>query len=196
MDELKYIISKQFENKTITVTNGEANIVSSGGAYLRYNSASNQLRFRYYKSATYDSQKAISLYKLVDGSSYVTEATNWVTNFLNSITCNNGKTAPSTSNWNTQATLYNLLTNQAKNILITATYTNDNVGKAVKRYDYIVNKYGLTKYAAFINRNNVNSNHIFDNKSNNIDTNAFIGIFTISTLSIAFVYLVRRRKYN
>lgn len=42
---------------------GNANIVSSGGAYLRYNTASNQARFRYYKSSTYTSQKAICLYK-------------------------------------------------------------------------------------------------------------------------------------
>ena len=39
----------------------------SGGAYLRYNSAANQLRFRYYKSASYTNQKAIQLYKRVDG---------------------------------------------------------------------------------------------------------------------------------
>ena len=39
--------------------------VSSGGAYLRYNSASNQLRFRYYKSSSYTGQKAIQLYKKV-----------------------------------------------------------------------------------------------------------------------------------
>ena len=44
---------------------GNANIVSSGGAYLRYNSASNQNRFRYYKSSSYTGQKAIQLYKKV-----------------------------------------------------------------------------------------------------------------------------------
>ena len=44
---------------------GNANIVSSGGAYLRYNNASNQDRFRYYKSSTYTGQKAIQLYKKV-----------------------------------------------------------------------------------------------------------------------------------
>ena len=42
---------------------GNANIISSGGAYLRYNSASNQTRFRYYKSSSYTSQQAIQLYK-------------------------------------------------------------------------------------------------------------------------------------
>ncbi len=41
---------------------GNANIVSEG-AYLRYNSASNQTRFRYYKSSSYTNQKAIQLYK-------------------------------------------------------------------------------------------------------------------------------------
>ena len=51
-------------------TDGNADIVS-GGAYLRYNSASNQLRFRYYKSASYASQKAIALYKLDGGAPVV-----------------------------------------------------------------------------------------------------------------------------
>lgn len=43
-----------------------ADIISSGGAHLRYNSASNQLRFRYFKSSTYTAQKAIQLYKLIE----------------------------------------------------------------------------------------------------------------------------------
>ena len=42
---------------------GYAVILASGGAYLRYNSASNQERFRYYKSTSYTNQKAIQLYK-------------------------------------------------------------------------------------------------------------------------------------
>lgn len=57
-------------NTTTTYTNtlsmnddGTVNLVS-GGAYLRYNAASNQLRFRYYKSGSYSGQKAIALYKL------------------------------------------------------------------------------------------------------------------------------------
>ena len=49
-------------------TDGNANIVSSGGAYLRYNSASNQARFRYYKSTSYTGQKAIQLYKKVSAT--------------------------------------------------------------------------------------------------------------------------------
>ncbi len=53
---------------TVSIESGNANIVSSGGAHLRFNSASNAMRFRYYKSSTYTAQKAIQLYKLVSGS--------------------------------------------------------------------------------------------------------------------------------
>lgn len=45
---------------------GDAVIHSAGGAYLRYNATSGQDRFRYYKSASYTSQKPIQLYKAVD----------------------------------------------------------------------------------------------------------------------------------
>lgn len=43
----------------------EIDVISSGGAYLRYNATSGQDRFRYFKSGTYTGQKAIQLYKLV-----------------------------------------------------------------------------------------------------------------------------------
>ena len=43
---------------------GNADVVSSGGAYLRYNSDSNAKRFRYYKSSSYTGQKAIAIYGL------------------------------------------------------------------------------------------------------------------------------------
>lgn len=44
-------------------TSGNVNIVGTGGAHLRYNYASNQNRFRYYKSSTYSAQQPIALYK-------------------------------------------------------------------------------------------------------------------------------------
>lgn len=57
-------------SKTTTGTNtislnadGSCQIVS-GGAILRYNTASNQERFRYYKSGSYSNQEPIHLYKL------------------------------------------------------------------------------------------------------------------------------------
>lgn len=58
---------------TITFSNGDANIVS-GGAYLRFNSSSNERRFRYFKSGTYTAQKAIQLYKDVTPTTPKVEA--------------------------------------------------------------------------------------------------------------------------
>ena len=58
-------------SNTISYNNGDVDIVSSGGAYLRYNAASNQQKFRYFKSSTYSNQKAIQLYKKTEGSTSI-----------------------------------------------------------------------------------------------------------------------------
>ena len=60
---------------TITITDGNADIIGSGKAHLRYNSASNQNRFRYYKSTTYTSQQPIALYKQSGSSASYTDYT-------------------------------------------------------------------------------------------------------------------------
>lgn len=67
------------ESGTTALTNtvsfdddGNAVIISEGGAYLRYNSNSNQDKFRYYKSSTYTAQKPVALYKKVDNATVAT----------------------------------------------------------------------------------------------------------------------------
>ena len=62
---LKSDASTTYTNTLSLNADGTVNIVS-GGAYLRFNAASNQNRFRYYKSSSYTGQKAICLYKLVE----------------------------------------------------------------------------------------------------------------------------------
>ena len=54
---------KALANTLSLSADGSVDIVSSGGAYLRYNPNSGQTRFRYFKSSTYKNQKAIHLYK-------------------------------------------------------------------------------------------------------------------------------------
>lgn len=49
---------------TISINNDSSINFVSSSAYLRFNAASNQMRFRYYKSSSYSGQKAIQLYKL------------------------------------------------------------------------------------------------------------------------------------
>lgn len=65
----------ELTNSITIESSGDATIVSSGGAYLRYNSSSDQARFRYYKSSSYSSQKAIQLYKKASSSGDTTEKT-------------------------------------------------------------------------------------------------------------------------
>ena len=63
------LISSESTEYTHTISfdsDDNVDICSSGGAYLRYNRASNQNRFRYYKSSTYSNQESIALYRRVE----------------------------------------------------------------------------------------------------------------------------------
>ena len=71
---LKSSAETAYENTISFDEEGNANIVS-GGAYLRYNYAANQTRFRYYKSSSYTNQKAIQLYKKIGGQTDTRTAT-------------------------------------------------------------------------------------------------------------------------
>ncbi len=55
--------SAQYANSISYYDSGNSIDIVSGGAYLRYNSSSNQMRFRYYKSTTFTSQQRIQLYR-------------------------------------------------------------------------------------------------------------------------------------
>lgn len=69
--------STQYSNKISLNSSGSVDIISEGGAYLRYNKDNGQERFRFFKSSTYDSQQAIHLYKAEgEGAVYtITDAT-------------------------------------------------------------------------------------------------------------------------
>ena len=58
--------STELTNTLSFESNGDFNVISKGGAYLRYNATSRQTRFRYFKSSSYTGQKAIQLYKLAN----------------------------------------------------------------------------------------------------------------------------------
>lgn len=55
---------------TISYNAGNVDIVSSGGAYLRFNNGDGQKRFRFFKSSSYTGQQAIQLYRKNGASSY------------------------------------------------------------------------------------------------------------------------------
>ena len=53
---------------TFAVEEDEIDIELSSGPHMRFNAASDQMRFRYYKSVTYDKQKPVTLYRLEESS--------------------------------------------------------------------------------------------------------------------------------
>lgn len=77
----------QYVNSISLESDGSATIKSSGGAFLRYNSAKNNERFRYFKSSSYTNQKAIQLYKeVIDTSSYTVDLDAGLSSFNDDVT--------------------------------------------------------------------------------------------------------------
>ena len=66
-NKLNSSTSTKYTNTITLESDKTVKIVGSGKSVLRFNSASDNLRFRYFKSGTYTSQKAINLYKLTEG---------------------------------------------------------------------------------------------------------------------------------
>ena len=62
-NDLESSTETKYDN-TISLNEDHTVNIISNESYLRYNSAVDQLRFRYYKSSGYTNQKAINLYKL------------------------------------------------------------------------------------------------------------------------------------
>lgn len=87
-NELDESTETEYTNTISIDEDGNANIIGSGGAYLRYNATSGQERFRYYKSSTYADQKAIALYKKYSIPLY----TNYTTYCGDDITISSGTT--------------------------------------------------------------------------------------------------------
>lgn len=133
-------ISYNSSTKSITII--------CGGAYLRFNANSGQTRFRYFKSGSYSSQKAIQLYKHMDGKTY--EVSDSIYDFVNTVsatfTCSSEHDLSSESLTNLQTTLsneYTKLTDEDKAILksANANEAGNFIEAFLSRYDYIVGKY-------------------------------------------------------
>ena len=67
-NKLNFSATTQYSNTISLNADGSVQIVGSGGSVLRYNANSGNYRFRYFKSSTYDQQKAITLYKYTEDS--------------------------------------------------------------------------------------------------------------------------------
>ena len=200
--------NNQTYTNTISFTNnGDVNIIGSGGAYLRYNKATNQTRFRYYTSSTYTNQQAIQLYRMEDEE--------YAETFVDAVICNsNGTSAPTysgSSSWSTLQNTYNGLTDTSKSYFTSATYSTSGSGNqtivtpgdgvsqlianCVSKYDLIVSKY---HYTNFMSRSNLSSNSVASLIPNADSNTTSIIVIVVSLLSITalggFLFIKHRKE--
>ncbi len=188
--------SSSISYNTITFSNGDAVIRSSGGAYLRFNDTSNQNRFRYFKSSTYTNQKAIQLYKYIYGYEDFSK------DFLDNMTCDGtSKVTAASGTWTTLSNKFKTMISPNKEYLKTVVANKNGTTyseKAMARYDLIVSKYGTSSYPNFIARTITNSNglSILNLISYNQNMTPMIIVISISALTLAGYSFIRKRKQD
>lgn len=186
-----------------------------GDYWLRFNTANDQLRFRFGDSS-YLSSTTASLYKMNVTDSINTEVSNFVSGFHSSIggVCDasgvDTDTSALNSAWTTQATAFKALSVDAQGILANTTYihnaeTAGSTADIIDRYDYVYGKYSasLTK-GDFMNRSDagtlvtysarVNPFNIIGNNGNTVAI--IVVISMISVTCIGGYFFLRKRKEN
>ena len=153
-------------------------IKGGGGARMRFNNASNQLRFRYYMEKTYVNQKPIKIYKLEEGDG-LNEAISFASAFLTTVTCDGGLTPPSESAWAAMGEKYESISASAKAHLSSA--ADEKIILFLERYDYIISKYGTDAYPDFLGRGG--------NRAGRIGGGGADAIVPIAAVSFSFLAL-------
>ena len=120
-------------------------------------------------------------------------------NFSTTVTCDpTGNTAPSVDKWKEVASIYNNLEEEVKTKISSATgkADGDDLEVMVATYDYIIAKYGSSKYVNFMNRSVISLASPFAGNIN-IENNAFVTVIcVIGLLSITAIgYIVLRKKH-
>lgn len=120
-------------------------------------------------------------------------------NFSTLVTCDpTGNTAPSVDKWNEVADIYSNLEEEVKAKISSATGKADgnDLEVMVATYDYIIAKYGTSKYVNFMNRSVISLASPFAGNFN-IKNNAFVTVICIiGLLSITAIgYIVLRKKH-
>jgi hypothetical protein len=184
-----------------------------GDYWLRFNTANDQLRFRFGDSS-YLSSTTASLYKMNVTDSINTEVSNFVSGFHSSIggVCDasgvDTDTSALNSAWTTQATAFKALSVDAQGILANTTYTHNaetagSTADIIDRYDYVYGKYSasLTK-GDFMNRSDAGTLVTYSERVNPFNIignngNTVVIIVVISMISVTCIggyFFLRKRK--
>lgn len=118
--------------------------------------------------------------------------------FLDTVTCDNGKTAPSSTNWGKANTMYNTLSSLVQYTLYSGTANKDSsviYEQALARYDLIASKYSYTN---FINRTLSSGSPMINPVIVTKENGLIITIIIISSLALTgfVLILAKKRKHQ
>ena len=122
--------------------------------------------------------------------------------FLTTELCDNGVTEPDAALWAELKTAFDALDAEEQAVLREATGNEQGnvVEQAMRRYDYIIEKYGADKYENVINREITPANNVVDNFFGSNDNLTIILVVTITLVSlsilIGFRFYLNKRKSN
>ena len=102
---------------TISVTEDGVDLALSCGPHMRFNANADQMRFRYYKSASYGNQKPVTLFKLDAGESEPERASGLVTD-LTTLRDGDSIVIFNPANGKTLSTTYNGFYNKAADVTL------------------------------------------------------------------------------
>ena len=213
-----YIGAKTYNNELVTdngsailntitwsVEDEKAVITSSSGTTLCFNTASNQMRFRYFKEPS-STIVPVALYKL-DDNGYVAEANQFSLGFNTKIggACDPTGVANNITSdlWAEQKSAFEALSVDAQGYLARLTAKDQpDVTKqdetAVSTYNYIIGKYGQATYSDFMSRiaTGTLSNYrttLFTYDNNNTITFAVVVIVAVSMIA-GLIIVSKKRK--
>lgn len=141
--------------------------------------------------------------QLAEGTSFeVDGVATFARKFLATELCDNGVTEPDTALWAELKTTFDTLDAEEQAVLREATGNEQGnvVEQAMRRYDYIIEKYGAGRYENFIAREITPANNVVDNFFGSNDNLTIILVVTITLVSlsilIGFRFYLNKRKSN
>ena len=127
-------------------------------------------------------------------------ASNEFLDAFNEITCDNGKTLPSTSKWSDAKDVYDSLNNPSKRyfqFFSAVKDSSDPIEACLAKYEYIIAKYGETLFPNYMNRTIHPLSYYGNNFVNTVTSGSTLIIVVVTGLSVAslcLLFVARKKK--